>query len=303
MKALRPRVALAGLAVLAWGCATAATRGPLDLGPARQAVEAARQAGARERAAATFTRAEGRLKDAERLAGTAGTAPLEAARDAEWLGRLALTEAQCEQRTSDAQVSSHASGQALDQLRGKLRQSEDEGRRLEERIALLNRDLEMTETELIRTKARLKGIEGKSEASSSIAEAQILVRRLEPRGRTAVLALCRESLAKAEQQFVQENYGAALFFAMKAQDLAIRAGEAAERRPPAPPADVDQPAPQPSYTVTATVANVRKGPASAEPVVGRAPRGTVLPASAVRGDWVKVSYGKITGWVYRSLLK
>ena len=109
MKALRPRVALAGFAVLAWGCATTATRGPLDLGPARQAVEAARQAveaarqaGARERAAATFTRAEDRLKDAERLAGTGGTAPLEAARDAEWLGRLALTEAQCEQRTSDA---------------------------------------------------------------------------------------------------------------------------------------------------------------------------------------------------------
>jgi SH3 domain-containing protein len=300
MKALRSRVVLAGFAVLAWGCATA--RHAVDLGPARQALEAARQAGAKEKAAATFTRAEDRLQDAERLAGKGGPAPREAARDAEWLARLALTEAQCEQRTSDAHAASSVTGQAIDQLRGKLRQSEDDERRLEERVTLLNRDLEMTETELIRTKARLKGIEGKSEASSAIAEAQILVRRLEPRGRTAVLNLCRESLAKAEQQLLQENYGAALFFAMKAQDLAVRASEAADRRP-APPPEVDQPAPQPSYTVSADAANIRKGPAAAEPVVGKAPRGTVLPASVVRGDWVKVRHGQITGWVYRPLLK
>jgi hypothetical protein len=302
MKALRARVAPGALALLAWGCASAAPRGAaLDLSPAREAVEAARKAGAKEKAPATFTRAEGRLKDAERLAGRGGAAPREAARDAEWLARLAMTEAQCEQRASDAQVASSASGQALDQLRSRLRQSQEDERRLEERVSLLNRDLEMTETELIRTKARLKGIEGKSEASSAIAEAQILVRRLEPRGRTAALSLGRESLGKAEQQFVQENYGAAIFFAMKAQDLAVRAGEAPDRR--SPPGEADQPAPQPTYTVQARSANIRKGPAAGEAALAKAPRGTVLQASAVRGDWVKVTHGTVTGWVYRPLLK
>jgi hypothetical protein len=300
---VRLRVTVA-LALAAGGCASAGSRAALDLGPARRAVEAAREAGAPEKAKATFDLAEERLKDAERLAGEGGHAPREAAHEAEWLARMAMTETQCEQRATEAQAASSVSSQAVEQLRGRLRQSEDDERRLEERATLLQRDLEMTETELIRTKARLKGIEGKSEASSAIAEAQILVRRLEPRGRPAVLSLCRESLAKAEQQFVQENYGAAIFFAMKAQDLAVRAGEGAERRPtPAPAVDSDRPAPQPSYTVQASSASIRKGPGTTEPLLAVAPRGAVLRASAVRGDWVKVSHGPVTGWVYRPLLK
>ena len=295
---------VAGLALVVGGCASAGSRPALDLGPARRAVEAAREAGAPEKAKTTFDRAEERLKDAERLAGKGGIAPREAAHEAEWLARLAMTETQCEQRTSEAQAASSVSSQAVEQLRGRLRQSEDDERRLEERATLLQRDLEMTETELIRTKARLKGIEGKSEASSAIAEAQILVRRLEPRGRTAVLSLCRESLAKAEQQFVQENYGAAIFFAMKAQDLAVRAGEGGERRPPLVPAgDTDKPAPQASYTVQANGASIRQGPSTSNALLAVAPRGAVLKATAVRGDWVKVSHGPVTGWVYRPLLK
>jgi Bacterial SH3 domain len=293
---------LGGLALVAWGCATAGSRASLDLTPARQAVDAARQAGAAEKAPATFARAEERLKDAERLAARGGPAPREAAHEAEWLGRLALSEAQCEQRTSDAHAARTASTNTVEQLRGRLRQSEDDERRLEERATLLQRDLEITETELIRTKARLKSIEGKSDASAAIAEAQILVRRLEPRGRTVVLSLCRESLAKAEQQFVQENYGAATFFAMKAQELAVRAGEGGERRSPAAAPDADKPAPQSSYTVQARAANIRQGPGAGERLVGVAPKGSVLRASVVRGEWVKVTHGKVSGWVYRPLL-
>jgi SH3 domain-containing protein len=302
MWAMRLRAAAAGLALLASGCASSGKRA-VDLSPARQAVEAARQAGAAEKATSTFGRAEERLKEAERLSNQGGTATREAAVEAEWLARLALTEAQCEQRADDAQTARSASSQALEQLRGRLRRSEDEEHRLEERAALLQRDLEMTETELIRTKARLKGIEGKSEASSAIAEAQILVRRLEQRGKTAVLSLCRESLTKAEQQLAQENYGAAMFFAMKAQDLAVKAGEGTERRAGPPPAETDQVPPQPTYTVQASRANIRRGPGPTEPVVGRAPKGSVLPARAVRGDWIMVTHRDVTGWVYRPLLK
>lgn len=300
---MRPRAAAAGLALLASACATSGKLAGVDLSPARQAVEAARQAGAAEKATSTFGRAEERLKDAERLSNQGGTATREAALEAEWLARLALTEAQCEQRADDAQSARSVSSQTMEQLRGRLRRSEDEEHRLEERAALLQRDLEMTETELIRTKARLKGIEGKSEASSAIAEAQILVRRLEQRGKTAVLNLCRESLTKAEQQLAQENYGAAIFFAMKAQDLAVKAGEGTERRGgPAGP-ETDEVPPQPTYTVQADRANIRRGPGPTEPVVGQASKGAVLPARAVRGDWIMVTHRDVTGWVYRSLVK
>ena len=60
----------------------------------------------------------------------------------------------------------------------------------------------MTETELIRSKARLKGNETKAEASAAIAEAQILAGRLaEDKSRASTLrAERRNRCAKAEEQ-------------------------------------------------------------------------------------------------------
>ena len=89
---------------------------------------------------------------------------------------------------------------------------------------------------------------------------------------------------------------------MKAQDIAKKAQEAAD---PArhPGTDDERPAPQASYRVKAKTANIRKGPDVSEGVLAEAPEGSVLEASVVKGDWVKVSYGGGTGWVSRSVLE
>ena len=106
------------------------------------------------------------------------------------------------------------------QLQGKLKKADDDQRRLEDDIALLTRDLELTENEIIRLKAKLRGLDSKAEASSAIAEARILMKRYqEQRGRTVNLARCQELVERAEQQILDENYGAASFFAQKAQEL------------------------------------------------------------------------------------
>jgi predicted nucleic acid-binding Zn-ribbon protein len=128
-------------------------------------------------------------------------------------------------------------GPEVERANTRSRKLEDDVKRLEERIALLLHDLEVTETEVIRTKARLKGIETKAEASSAIAEARILMGRLDAKSSAATLSLCEDSLAKAERQLQQENYGAALFFAMKAQDAATKAQESPDSRraSPSPP--------------------------------------------------------------------
>lgn len=221
------------LAVLpAIGCASAGRTPPaqgrgVDLRPARAAVEEARKAGASQRAADTFRQAERHLKEAE---GLAGRTPVTAERQqrAELLGRLATAEAHC--ATTLARLS--VAGAAADRTaRGedadtaaRLRRSEEERRRLEERMALLQRELELTEMEVVRTKARLQGIETKAEASSAIAEARILMTRLDARDR-ATLSRCQELLDKAEQQINENNFGAAVFFARKAQDIATKARE------------------------------------------------------------------------------
>ena len=107
-----------------------------------------------------------------------------------------------------------------EKLRARLRRAGEEQKRLEERLAVLQRDLEATETEVIRTKAKLKGIETKAEASSAIAEARILLlRRKDEKKKTADIARAEEKLERAERQLRDGNFGAAVFFALQAQEL------------------------------------------------------------------------------------
>jgi len=223
-------------------CASAKVRpgSRVDLSAARQAVEAARKAGAPAKAPDTFRQAERHLREAESLA-RATELTLEKSTRAKGLGELAVAEAHC--ATALARLAAPATpattartGPAAEVERAntRSRKLEDDVKRLEERIALLLHDLEVTETEVIRTKARLKGIETKAEASSAIAEARILMGRLDQKANAATLSLCEDSLAKAEKQLQQENYGAALFFAMKAQDAATKAEESPDSRRPSP---------------------------------------------------------------------
>lgn len=292
------RLVAAALAGVTCGCATAARPRVVDLQPARQALEEARAEGAAERAPETFTRAQGELKEAERLVAERGAEAPQAAVQAEWAARLALSEARC--ATRDPSPTRSAADDEIHRLEARARRSEEEQRRLEEQIALRQRELEVTETELIRTKARLKGLETRAEASSAIAEARILVGRLGSRGRSAAVKLAEESLDKAGQQLEQDNYGAALFFALKAQDLAARS---TDTRAAAENEDADRPAPRATYVVTAATANVRQGPSASAAVVGEVRQGTKLTALALRGNWLKISHGDVTGWVSLRLVE
>jgi len=295
-------LAAAGLgAALAAGCATAKpVVAPVDLQPARQALEAARQAGAPDQAKDSFGAAEAQLKKAEALAPAATVDAREAAVIAEWMARLAGAQALCS--TSTASLRSEAQSKAdegAQRLQARLRKSEEEQKRLEERLAAEQRDLEVTEMELIRTKARLKGLETKAEASSAIAEARILMKRVaNDKSQALDLSRCQQLLDRAEQQLGVENYGAAAFFAMKAQDLLDET-----RHARADPTALDRAAPQKTYTVQGDSVNIREGPSMTDPVIGRAAKGTVLEASVLRGDWVKVSQAGLSGWVYLPLLR
>jgi hypothetical protein len=233
------RIAALLLAVSLAACASAKVRpasSRVDLSGARQAVEAARKAGAAAKAPETFKQAERHLRDAESLA-SAKELTSERSLRAQSLGELATAQAHCALTLSRLATAPERTAKPgtveVERANTRLKKAEEDHKRLEERIALLLRDLEVTETEVIRTKARLKGIETKAEASSAIAEARILMGRLDPKTNAATLGLCEDSLAKAEKQLQQENYGAALFFAMKAQDAATKAQESPDARRPA----------------------------------------------------------------------
>ena len=228
------------LALGACASAKVGVRGSrVDLSAARQAVEAARKAGAPAKAPDTFKQAERHLREAESLARATELTPEKSTR-AKGLGELAVAEAHCATAlarlapATPATTARTTPSAEVERANTRSKKLEDDAKRLEERIALLLHDLEVTETEVIRTKARLKGIETKAEASSAIAEARILMGRLDAKSYAATLSLCEDSLAKAEKQLQQENYGAALFFAMKAQDAATKAQESPDSRRPSP---------------------------------------------------------------------
>jgi hypothetical protein len=223
---LLPAVACASAGGGRGGAARAGSR-QVDLKAARVAVDEARRAGALQRAADTFRQAESHLKEAVALAGR-GAVAADKAQRAEFLGRLATAEARCATNLARLYVPGAAGDKAAraddPEAATRLRRAEDERRRLEERVSLLQRELELTEMEVVRTKARLQGIETKAEASSAIAEARILMTRLDARDR-ATLSRCQELLDKAEHQIGENNFGAAVFFARKAQDIATKSRE------------------------------------------------------------------------------
>jgi hypothetical protein len=228
------------LLLLALGaCASAKVRpgARVDLSAAQQAVEAARKAGAPAKAPDMFKQAERHLHEAQSAAAAKALTPEQSIR-AQGLGELAASEAHCAATLARLAGTPDRTARTppaeVERANTRARKLEDDNRRLEERIALLLHDLDVTETEIIRTKARLKGIETKAEASSAIAEARILMGRLDTKANAATLGMCEDSLAKAEKQLQQENYGAALFFAMKAQDAATKAQESPDSRRPSP---------------------------------------------------------------------
>jgi hypothetical protein len=303
-------MAVLSAAVPLAACASGGAKVNLD--PARTAVAEARQAGAPTRSPESFAMAAKHLDQAEAL--DVGRGVRKDRRGAQRAADLAEVEARCatalsrtlattEQTTTRAQAQVAASTAEVDRLGARIKKMEEDQRRLEEKIAVLARDLEVTETELIRTKARLKGNETKAEASAAIAEARILAGRLaDDKTRTSVLARSEESLGKAEEQLSAGNFGAALFFASKAQDLVVRGGQAGEDAPHDEAAAAPKLPTLSSYVARAS-ARIRKGPGLEEAVVGRLPAGAQVVSEAVSGEWVRVTYRDVSGWVHSSLLQ
>jgi len=284
-------------------CASTPKAKTVDLEPARAAVQKAREAGAAEKAGLDLARAEDHLKAAEAAAAQSGQADRAAC-----LTELAAYEADCALRLASVQPEAvrpaEAPKEAIEsaELKARLKKAEEDQRHLEERVAVLLRDLDLTETEVIRTKAKLQGLETKADATSVIAETRVLYRRaLEQRGRTPGLLRCEELLNRAESMVEANNHGAAVFMALKAQELLKDVRRAAFVSPTTDRGD--RPAPKKAYSVVAETANLRREPSRSAPVIQQLKKGAQLEAMLQRVDWLQVRAGEATGWIARELVE
>ena len=204
-----------------------------------------------------------------------------AAVEAEWAARLALSEARCAAR-EQAQAQ-QPTVEDVRRLETRAKKGEDEQRRLEEQLAPAT-----ARAGGHRDRAR----SGPRGASRAWRRGRGLLRhrgggdphgkRLDTRGRAGTTRKDAEGeLAKAKKLLDEENYGAALFFAMKAQNMVTKRGRLPPRCGHPTPS---KPAPQGTYVVQRQQRATSASRSSTDaPVVGTARQGDPLKALAVRG--------------------
>lgn len=163
--------------------------------------------------------------------------------------------------------------------------------------------------EVVRTKAKLRSIESRAEAASSITEAEIALKGLKenmavaedepPEDYLKAEALLRMST----NEFKKENYGGALYLAGQAQghiraiqsDLSHRADYSLS------PGEV--PFAQPLPLKVLTRSNLRQGPSPRSKINRMLDEGTMIIGYSYKEAWIRVhTEDGSQGWIFQTLV-
>ena len=163
--------------------------------------------------------------------------------------------------------------------------------------------------EVVRTKAKLRSIESRAEAASSIAEAEIALKGLRDRIDTTDTPP-GDDYQKAEvlvrmstSEFKKENYGGALYLAGQAQNQ-IRAIEAHMTRPEErslAPGEVLFALPLPLKVLTRS--NLRQAPSLQARIERTLDTGDTIIGYSYKDAWIRVQTDDgVNGWIYQTLV-
>jgi len=218
-------------------------------------------------------------------------------------------DAECERELSAARAALAEREAALREaeerqaeLRVRLLEQAAEAHSQGEHAAALQAQLDDAVVEVVRAKAKLRSLESRAEAASTMAEAEAALKALDPAARREQVEKAEELLRMSAEEFEKENYGGALFLAGQAKGH-LRAAEA---RPAADrellPGEVVLAAPLELHVTTG--ANLREGPGQEFRVLTTLSRDTAVTAVSRKGRWVQVRDGRgTTGWVFEALLE
>lgn len=169
---------------------------------------------------------------------------------------------------------------------------------LREDNVYLKEELQRVEEQFVTFERRLSGKETKVTAVAAIAETQLMLDKMRSEGSppldTATVNDVQSWLATSDEMSRRQKYAAAVYYAGRA----MRALNRADRRHTLSTADED------THIITATLANLRKGPGSDFDVIAQLSYGTVIVRTKVDNDWseVRTKAGK-TGWIHNSLIR
>jgi hypothetical protein len=160
--------------------------------------------------------------------------------------------------------------------------------------------------EAVRGKAKLRSLESRAEAASTMAEAEIALKtirsRTPERQKDPELLQVERFLDMSAKEFDKENYGGALYLASQAKSLLTVAQE-----PPVSGEQLDPAAEEILFAaplplqITKT-SNIREGPGLDFRALTTLEKGTRVTGYAYKGQWVRVRSDGLSGWIFFTLV-
>lgn len=170
----------------------------------------------------------------------------------------------------------------------------------------LDRKLDEAILEVVRAKAKLRSLESKAEAVSTLAEAEIALKALKEKGSGTANSdvLQAEHLLKASGlELKKENYGGALYLATQAKSILMQGQERSTGQANTPMLAGEIPFDMPLPLRSISVSKVREGPGLDFKVLFTLPGGVPIEGYSYKGSWVRVrSDDGRGGWMYYSLV-
>jgi len=201
-----------------------------------------------------------------------------------------------ERRTSEEATRKQAA--AYRDLEEKLARLHLQGLEKDAEIRALNHKLEGAILEVVRAMAKLRGLSGRAEAASALAETEIALKSM-----PADSPQAEQLLRLATEEFKKQNYDGTVYLTSQVKLLISSRTERPVRGAEAAKSDAEH-ALSPVLALRASNrSNVREGPGPAFKILFVVERGTPLSAVSYNGVWVRVKTddGR-AGWVHYSLV-
>ena len=163
---------------------------------------------------------------------------------------------------------------------------------------------------MVRAKAKLRSLESKAEAASTLAEAELAVKGLKRRGPSpdaataAEIATAEQLLSMSIDEFNAQNFGGALYLANQTKGQVRTVQDRLDKPMGEPAVEGEAAFAQPlTLQVLKEDCNLREGPGFQYKVIGRLSKNALLIGFSYKESWIRVeTEAGTSGWVFRTLL-
>ncbi len=171
------------------------------------------------------------------------------------------------------------------------------------------KNLDAAIADVVRAKAKLRSLDSKAEAATTVAEAEIALKALQSRAASNnwmaldEITVAEHLLGQSAQEFNADNYGGALYLANRTKNH-VRAAQdrlsgLANLNPVAGETTFAQPVP---LKVIKT-SNLRAGPGLTHQIIAELQTGTRVTGFSYKGGWIHVEVAADkSGWIFQTLV-